>query len=67
MDAVLKKLSQPILTSKPRRCDIKCADERKINHDSIGLAKADSMGASRPPLPVQLHFVPSVKSQPAPL
>ena len=62
MDAVLKKLSQPILSSKPRRCDIKCADERKIDHDSIGLAKAETMTAARPPLPVQLHSVPSATS-----
>lgn len=44
----------------------KCCDERKIDHDSIGLAKAEKMGSPSPPLPVMLHSVPSVKSHTAP-
>ena len=66
MDA-FKKLCQPIVSSKARQCDLRCADERKIDHDSIGLAKAETMTAPRPPLPVQLHSVPSAaKSHTAP-
>jgi hypothetical protein len=43
----------PIVKEKPAKRIVKCCDERPTLHDSITLAKADGMAASRPPLPTQ--------------
>lgn len=57
----------PVKREPPgKRRIIKCCDERKIDHDSIGLAKAEKMGSPSPPLPVLMHSVPSAKSHTAP-
>jgi hypothetical protein len=43
----------PIVKEKPAKRIVKCCDERPTLHDSISLAKAETMAAPRPPLPIQ--------------
>jgi hypothetical protein len=74
MDALMLRFAASISSRSPIKREphrpariTKCCDERKIDHDSIGLAKAEKMGSPSPPLPVQMHVVPSAaKSHTAP-